>query len=79
MRLNDGRVLRYDRLLLATGSRPRNLVVPGADLAGVHYCARSRTSTRSPLRLQPSARVVMIGAGYIGLEVAAVARSAGSG
>jgi len=65
VRLDDGRVLPYDALLLATGSRPRPLLAPGGELAGVHYL---RTT---------GARLVIIGGGYIGLEVAATARERG--
>jgi 3-phenylpropionate/trans-cinnamate dioxygenase ferredoxin reductase component len=73
VRLRDGRVLSYDRLLLATGSRARSLDVPGAKLAGVHYLRTIADVDAIAASLQPSARVLLIGAGYIGLEVAAVA------
>ena len=64
----------YDRLLLATGSRPRTLDVPGADLEGLHTL-RTLDNSRSLLAaLTPGARVVIIGAGWIGCEVAAAAR-----
>ncbi len=79
VRLDDGRELRYDRLLLATGSRPRNLVAPGADLPGVHVLRTIADVDAIAAALKPSARVVMIGAGYIGLEVAAVAAQRGCG
>ena len=77
VRLRDGRTLPYDRLLLATGSRARALPVPGVDLAGVHYF-RTITDVDSILAsLTPGARVLLVGAGYIGLEVAASARQRG--
>ena len=77
VRLRDGRTLAYDRLLLATGSRARALPVPGVDLAGVHYF-RTITDVDSILAsLTPGARVLLVGAGYIGLEVAASARQRG--
>jgi 3-phenylpropionate/trans-cinnamate dioxygenase ferredoxin reductase subunit len=77
VRLRDGRTLVYDRLLLATGSRARTLPVPGVDLAGVHYF-RTITDVDSILAsLAPGARVLLVGAGYIGLEVAASARQRG--
>jgi 3-phenylpropionate/trans-cinnamate dioxygenase ferredoxin reductase subunit len=77
VRLRDGRTLAYDRLLLATGSRARVLAIPGADLSGVHYL-RTITDVDGILAaLAPSGRVVLIGAGYIGLEVAASARQRG--
>ena len=78
LRLRDGRTLAYDRLLLATGSRVRTLDVPGRDAAPACItCARSPTSTASRRRLRAGARVLLVGAGYIGLEVAAVARQRG--
>jgi len=77
VRLRDGRTLAYDRLMLATGSRARALPVPGVDLAGVHYF-RTITDVDSILAsLAPGARVLLVGAGYIGLEVAASARQRG--
>jgi NADPH-dependent 2,4-dienoyl-CoA reductase/sulfur reductase-like enzyme len=64
----------FDRLLLATGSRPRILSVPGADLAGVRTL-RTLDDSRTLLpELAPGRRVVVIGAGWIGCEVAAAAR-----
>ena len=74
VRLRDGRTLGYDRLLLATGSRPRSLDVPGAALAGVHYLRTIADVDAIAEELVPGARVLLVGAGYIGLEVAAVLR-----
>ncbi|MFQ5635321.1 MAG: NAD(P)/FAD-dependent oxidoreductase [Gammaproteobacteria bacterium] len=75
--LSSGGQLRYDRLILATGSRVRKVDMPGADLAGVHYL-RTIDDVRA---MQPDFasgnRLVVIGAGYIGLEVAAVAATRG--
>jgi 3-phenylpropionate/trans-cinnamate dioxygenase ferredoxin reductase subunit len=68
--------LRYDRLLLATGSSPRHLDVPGADLAGVHYLRRIEDSEAIKAAFATGGRVVVIGAGWIGLETAAAARAA---
>ena len=77
LRLRDGRTLAYDRLLLATGSRARALPVPGVELPGVHYF-RTITDVDSILAsLAPGARALLVGAGYIGLEVAASARQRG--
>ncbi|MBP2369541.1 NAD(P)/FAD-dependent oxidoreductase [Pseudonocardia parietis] len=73
-----GARLRYDKLLLATGARPRRLHIPGADLAGVHYLRTLDDSDHIRSALRPDARVVIIGAGWIGLETAAAARSAGA-
>jgi 3-phenylpropionate/trans-cinnamate dioxygenase ferredoxin reductase subunit len=77
LRLRDGRTLSYDRLLLATGSRARELDVPGADLPGVHYLRTIADVDAITASLVPAARVLLVGAGYIGLEVAAVARQRG--
>ena len=77
VRLRDGRALAYDRLLLATGSRVRALDVPGAELAGVHYLRTIADVDGITASLAPGARVLLIGAGYIGLEVAAVTRQRG--
>jgi 3-phenylpropionate/trans-cinnamate dioxygenase ferredoxin reductase subunit len=75
--LADGEDVRYDRLLLCTGARPRQLGSPGADLPGVHYlrCLADVGVIRE--RLVAGARVVIIGGGYIGLETAATARTLG--
>lgn len=70
--------LGYDRLLLATGASPRRLNVPGARLGGVMYLRTLHDSDALRTVLTGSARVVVIGAGWIGLEVAAAARSAGA-
>ncbi|HEX6994816.1 MAG TPA: FAD-dependent oxidoreductase [Gammaproteobacteria bacterium] len=77
VRLDDGRVLPYDALLLATGSRPRKLRVPGAELPGIHYLRTIDDVDAIAPKLVPSCRLVLVGAGYIGLEVAAVAASRG--
>jgi 3-phenylpropionate/trans-cinnamate dioxygenase ferredoxin reductase subunit len=77
VRLDDGRVLPYDALLLATGSRPRRMLVPGADLAGVHYLRAIADADRIRTACAAGGRVVIIGGGYIGLEVAATARELG--
>ncbi len=77
LRLHDGRALRYDKLLLATGSRPRRLAVPGAELAGVHHVRTIADIDALDAGLPPGARVVVIGGGYIGLEMASVARQRG--
>ncbi|MCX5214455.1 FAD-dependent oxidoreductase [Kitasatospora sp. NBC_00240] len=74
---DDGRI-GYRKLLLTTGSSPRRLPVPGADLPGVHYLRRVEDSERLKEALRPGARIVVIGAGWIGLETAAAARAAGS-
>jgi len=77
VRLDDGRTLPFDRLLLATGSRVRRLDVPGAALNGVHYLRTLADADAIVASLKPGARVLLVGAGYIGLEVAAVVRVRG--
>lgn len=77
VRLDDGSVLGYDALLLATGSKPRPLPAPGADLAGVHYLRSLGDVERIRSELAPGRRVVIVGGGYIGLEVAATVRELG--
>ena len=76
VRLDDGRQVRYDRLLLATGSSARKLALPGTDLIGVHYLRTIADVDAIAAAFAPGARVLLVGAGYIGLEVAAVARAA---
>lgn len=66
--------LRYDKLLLATGSRVRTLDVSGADLAGVRYLRTIGQAEALLAALRPGGEVVVVGAGWIGLEVAAAAR-----
>lgn len=79
--LADGSALPYDGLVLATGSTPRSLPLPGGDAAGVH-ALRSRgdadaISARLALCQEQQRPVVVIGGGFIGLEVAATARKKG--
>lgn len=74
----QGERLRYDRLLLATGSSPRRLDLPGADLGGVLTLRTIEDSDTLRSLLQPGARLVFIGGGWIGLEVASAAREAGA-
>jgi 3-phenylpropionate/trans-cinnamate dioxygenase ferredoxin reductase component len=67
----------YDKLLIATGGRPRRLPVQGADLPGVHVIRTFEDSVRLQQELRLGARLLIIGAGYIGLETAAAARGMG--
>ena len=76
--LADGQRVGYDALLLATGSTPRPLDVPGAYLDGVLHLRTPADSDRIAAALVDGARLVMVGGGWIGLEVAAAARHAGS-
>jgi 3-phenylpropionate/trans-cinnamate dioxygenase ferredoxin reductase component len=75
--LTDGSQVAYDALLLATGSLPRVLRLPGADLDGVCYLRRIEDSERIRTAFAQAPRVVIIGGGWIGLETAAAARAAG--
>ncbi|MFJ7909072.1 NAD(P)/FAD-dependent oxidoreductase [Kitasatospora sp. NPDC096204] len=76
--LTDDGEVEYGKLLLTTGSVPRRLPVPGADQDGVLYLRRVEDSDRIKAALRPGARIAVIGAGWIGLEVAAAAREAGA-
>src|SRR5579871_2410887 len=75
--LSDGRSLAYDRLLLTTGARVRKLPIPGAELQGVYYLRGIDDVDLLRPELKAGARLVVVGAGYIGLEVAAVAAKHG--
>src|SRR5262249_9298534 len=77
VRLDDGCVLPYDALLLATGSRPRPLMIPGADLAGIHTLRTIGDVERIRTDFASGSRVVIIGGGYLCWEVAATARELG--
>jgi len=77
VRLVDGSVVSYDKLLLTTGASPRELQVPGAGAVGVHYLRTLDDSDVLRATLATASRLVVIGAGWIGLEVTAAARLAG--
>lgn len=77
VRLEGGRELPFDAVVLATGARPRKLPIVGADLDGVHVLRTAADVDAIRPRFQPGAKLVVVGAGYIGLEVAAVARQLG--
>ncbi|MBO0692254.1 MAG: FAD-dependent oxidoreductase [Acidimicrobiaceae bacterium] len=76
--LSSGERIGYDRLLLTTGSAPRRLDVPGADLPGVRYLRTVADSDGLRQALEGNPQVVVIGAGWIGSEVAASARQLGA-
>jgi len=82
VRLGDGTTLQYDKLLLATGAEPRRLDIPGTDLVGVHHLRRLAHAERLKNVLTSLGRenghLVIAGAGWIGLEVAAAARGYGA-
>jgi 3-phenylpropionate/trans-cinnamate dioxygenase ferredoxin reductase subunit len=71
--LTDGRTLGYDKLLIATGSRVRRIAVPGAGLKGIHYLRGIADVDALRPVFEKGARLAVVGGGYIGLEVAAVA------
>jgi 3-phenylpropionate/trans-cinnamate dioxygenase ferredoxin reductase subunit len=73
LKLSDGSELTYSKLVLATGARVRKLPLPGADLPGCFYLRGIADVERLQDFLKPDKRLTIIGAGYIGLEVAAVA------
>jgi len=79
---DDGTLVHYDKLLLATGAEPRRLDIPGTDLAGVHHLRRLAHAERLKGVLTSLGRdnghLVIAGAGWIGLEVAAAAREYGA-
>ncbi|MEU8196499.1 FAD-dependent oxidoreductase [Microbispora amethystogenes] len=75
--LADGDVIAYDRLLLATGARPRRPPIPGADAPHVRYLRVIEDCEALKDVLGSVSRLAVIGAGWIGLEVAAAARQAG--
>ena len=77
LQLGSGHSLTYDKLVLATGSRVREVDLPGSRLAGVHYLRTIDDVNRIREDFRPGASLVIVGAGYIGLEVAAVAISHG--
>ncbi len=72
LELSDGSEQRYDRLVLATGGRARPLTLPGADRPNVLPLRTMRDVQSIRDRCQPGRRVVIVGGGFIGLEVAAV-------
>jgi 3-phenylpropionate/trans-cinnamate dioxygenase ferredoxin reductase component len=75
--LDEGLPVEYQTLVLTTGARPRQLAVEGVDHPLVSYLRTIEDSQRLQRRLLPGARIVVIGAGFIGMEVAATAVSRG--
>jgi NADPH-dependent 2,4-dienoyl-CoA reductase/sulfur reductase-like enzyme len=75
--LDDSEQLHYDKLLIATGASPRRLSFPGSDREEVLYLRTLEDSERLRNAFQPGTRVVVAGAGWIGLETTAAARAAG--
>ncbi|MFP6802352.1 MAG: FAD-dependent oxidoreductase [Pseudomonadales bacterium] len=74
---SSGDSYEYDKLLIATGSRPRILTIPGSDLSGIHYLRTIDDVDGIREAMQTAKKICIIGGGYIGLEVAAVAVTSG--
>jgi 3-phenylpropionate/trans-cinnamate dioxygenase ferredoxin reductase subunit len=73
--LSDGEQVSFDKLAITTGSSPRRLDIAGADLEGVHYLRTLGDAGRILAGFESGGRVVIVGGGWIGLEVAAAARA----
>lgn len=78
VRLADGTSIAYDKLVLATGSTPRELTSTGAPAGGLHYLRTKEDADALKPLFGAGKRVAIIGGGWIGLEVAATARAAGT-
>jgi 3-phenylpropionate/trans-cinnamate dioxygenase ferredoxin reductase component len=76
--LEDGTIVPYDKLLIATGAVPRRLVLPGADTKLVRYLRTFEDAMALRNGILPGKRVIIIGGGFIGLEVASSARKCGA-
>src|SRR6266478_900327 len=77
LRLESGETMDYDKLVLCTGGRNRNLAVPGASLPGVYQLRRVTECDAIRQVAKPGARAVVVGMGFIGSEVAASLRQMG--
>ncbi len=77
LQLDDGSSLNYDHLVLTTGGVAKSLPIPGGDLPGVHLLRTADHAEALGNYLKPDARIAVVGGGFIGLEVAASARSKG--
>ncbi len=75
--LDDGESVGYDQLLIATGATPNRVSIPGSDLAGVHYLRSLEDARTIRDRLESASSVVVVGMGFIGAEIAAIARQRG--
>ena len=78
LQLADGETVAYDKLILCTGGRARTLPIPGADSAGVRTLRTIDDALALAPMLKPGNSVVVVGGGWIGLEVAATARKKGA-
>lgn len=75
--LSTGETIEYDKLMLAVGGHARRLTCPGADLAGIHYVRTIADTDKLRPEFDAATNILVVGGGYIGLEIAAVARKAG--
>ena len=73
LQLDTGETVTYDKLLIASGGRPRKLEVDGHNLKGIHYLRNIDDVDAIKAQMSTSKNMVIIGGGYIGLEVASVA------
>jgi 3-phenylpropionate/trans-cinnamate dioxygenase ferredoxin reductase subunit len=78
VRLHDGKAIPYEHLVLATGSANRCLTVPGSGAEGIFYLRSIADAEAIKAWLRPSMNVVVIGAGFVGLELACVVRESGA-
>ncbi len=76
--LDSGERIGYDALLLSTGARARRLRLPGSELEGIHYLRSLADAERLRKVLRDGGRIVVVGAGWIGCEIAATAREMGA-
>lgn len=77
LRCDDGEALEFSELVFATGGEPRRLELAGAELVGVHYYRSIADVEAVRAEFEPGRRLLIVGGGYIGLEVAAVASGLG--
>ena len=77
--IDGGDYVHYDKLLITTGSSAVRLPLPGHELAGIHYLRTLPESTQLRTALAAGGQVVVVGGGWIGLEVASAARHYGAG
>lgn len=78
VRLDDGEEIPFTSAVLATGAEPRHVPIPGVDLDGVHYLRSLPDSLRLGEAIRAASQVAIVGAGWIGSEVAASARQMGA-
>src|SRR6185295_3430845 len=76
--LGDGGTIQFQKCLLATGGRPLRLSIPGSDLPEIHYLRTLDDATAIATRAQRGRKALIIGAGFIGLEVAGLVDSTAS-